>query len=299
MLERDRNLTRNFREETVTDLLMASMVGLESFGIRVDFPDEPTTGGDMEWIYAAPLEVNGGRYLRLMLQAKRAQYAERKRNSYWFYQHLDHGNPLGQQAQTLVGQAGSSPGGVTTLPLYIFYHATSATEPATRTLPAVEGINLVFADLVAPVVKGGCKIKDKKVERWRQHFLPLSELLCWPVAVTALPPPAPVGVTRFVVGGIEARLALLTGGFHPDLVAARLNERRSAARPPAAAGLPQPRPIDPAESIPDDIRRAIDGKMTSEDRQGLKRPRVILTTRLTRESPDFKTVDALSRRSDN
>lgn len=299
LLERDRNLTRNFREETVTDLLMASMVGLESFGIRVDFPDEPTTGGDMEWIYAAPLEVNGGRYLRLVLQAKRAQYAKRKRESYWFYQHLDHGDPLGQQAQTLVGHAASSPGGVSTLPLYIFYHATSATALATRALPAVEGINLVFADLIAPVVKGGCKRKDKKVERWRKDFLPLSDLLCWPVAVTAPPPPAPAGVTRFVVGGAEARLSLLTGGFHPDLVAARLNERRSPAKAPAAADLPEPRPIEPAEGVPDDIRRAIDGKMTSEDRRELKRPRVILTTRLTRESPDFATVEALSRRSDN
>ena len=72
LLERDRGLTRNFREETVTDLLMASLVGLEAFGVRVQFPDEPTTGGDMDWIYAAPLEINGGSYLRLILQAKRA-----------------------------------------------------------------------------------------------------------------------------------------------------------------------------------------------------------------------------------
>lgn len=35
LLERDRGLTRNFREETVTDLLMASLVGLEAFGVRV------------------------------------------------------------------------------------------------------------------------------------------------------------------------------------------------------------------------------------------------------------------------
>ena len=56
LLERDRHLKRNFREETVTDLLMASLVGMEPLGISVDFPDEPVTGGDMEWVYAAPLE---------------------------------------------------------------------------------------------------------------------------------------------------------------------------------------------------------------------------------------------------
>jgi hypothetical protein len=32
LLERDRHLRRNFREETITDLLMASLVGLEALG---------------------------------------------------------------------------------------------------------------------------------------------------------------------------------------------------------------------------------------------------------------------------
>ncbi len=89
---------------------MASLVGLEPFGIRVDFPDEPRTGGDMEWIYAAPLEVNGGRYLRLLLQAKRAHFVKLKSGGYWYYHHLDHGSPAGDQAQKLVAQA-SLPGG--------------------------------------------------------------------------------------------------------------------------------------------------------------------------------------------
>lgn len=84
--ERDRRLSRNFREETVTDLLMASLVGLEAFGIRVNFPIEPTTGGDMDWIYAAPLDISGGSYLRLVLQAKRAQFVKLKNGGYWIYQ---------------------------------------------------------------------------------------------------------------------------------------------------------------------------------------------------------------------
>lgn len=108
LLERDRGLKRNFREESITDVLMASLVGLEPFGIRVDFPDEPTTGGDMEWIFVAPLELNGGRYLRLILQAKRAQFAKLKVGGYWYYHHLDHGTPAGHQAQTLVGHSASA-----------------------------------------------------------------------------------------------------------------------------------------------------------------------------------------------
>src|SRR5579883_2943951 len=103
LLERDRHLKRNFREETVTDLLMSSLIGLEPLGIRVDFPDEPSTGGDMDWIFAAPLEINGGRYLRFILQPKRAQFASLKSGGYWYYQHLDH--EAGKQAQTLLGYA--------------------------------------------------------------------------------------------------------------------------------------------------------------------------------------------------
>jgi hypothetical protein len=299
LLQRDRNLSRNFREESVTDLLMASMVGLESFGIRVDFPDEPTTGGDMEWVFAAPLEVNGGRYLRVVLQAKRAQRVKLKSSDYWFYKHLDHGVPPGSQAQTLIGYAASSPGGIATLPLYIFYHPSSATAPATQSLPPVEGINLVFADLVAPVVRGGCVRNDKKVQKWRRYFLPLSDLLCWPVAVTdSLQGPAP-GITPFIVDGAEVDRRILASGFHPDLVARRFNQRRERVMPPTIADSLELRQIQPAEGIPADIRRSIDGKLTLEDRRSLERPRVTLTTRLTRESPDFDATEALGLQSGN
>jgi hypothetical protein len=223
LLERDRGLTRNFREETITDVLMASLVGFEALGIRVDLPDEPTTGGDMEWIYAAPLEANGGRYLRLILQANRTQFTKLKGGGYWYYQHLDHG--AGQQAQTLLAYASSSPGGMSTLPLYILYHPTSALAPIVPGRPAIEGINLVFASHIAPIVAGGCGRKEKKIDYWRNRFLPLSEILCWPVLATG--PPAPVGAdtTEFIVGSAEAVLTGLTGSFYPDLVARRLNRR--------------------------------------------------------------------------
>lgn len=73
LLDRDRHLTRNFREETATDLLMMGLISFQPLGIRVDFPDEKATGADMDWIFAAPHEVGGGVYLRLMIQAKRCK----------------------------------------------------------------------------------------------------------------------------------------------------------------------------------------------------------------------------------
>ena len=39
---------------------IARLTGLEPLGIRIDFPNEPTTGGDMDWIFAAPLDLAEG-----------------------------------------------------------------------------------------------------------------------------------------------------------------------------------------------------------------------------------------------
>ncbi len=221
LLERDRGLTCNFREETVTDLLMASLVGLEPFGIRVDFPDEPTTGGDMDWIFAAPREINGGRYLRLLLQAKRAHFVKLKKGGYWLYQHLDHGSPAGTQARTLIKYATAPPDGMATLPLYIFYHPTSAVEPPDGKRPAIEGVNLVFANQVAAVVNGGCTREQKKLKFWRDQFLPLSDFLCWPAFVTRVVPPS-ANMMRFLIRPDFEFSLDLTVGFHPDLLAQRL-----------------------------------------------------------------------------
>lgn len=294
-LERDRGLKRNFREETVTDLLIASLVGLEPLGIRVDFPDEPTTGGDMDWIFAAPLEINGGRYLRLILQAKRAQFSKLKQDGYWFYQHLDHGTPRGAQAQTLVSYAASSPDGKSTLPLYVFYHPTSALKPNHGSLPAIEGVNLVFASQVAPIVKGGCARKHKRVAYWRNNFMPLSEMLCWPAFVTSSPAAPSSDLSRFALGSDAETTFGLTLACHPDLVARRFHNlwaRRSQVAPKLDGS---EFPASPAEGIPATIRRSIAGETTDEERKQLKRPRVIFSTRLRRDDPTFALADMLTR----
>jgi hypothetical protein len=275
LLERDRNLTKNFREETVTDLLMASLLALTPFGIRVDYPDEPTTGADMDWIFAAPHEINGGRYLRILLQAKRASAP--KGTNRWSYKYLDHGNPLGKQAQDLVNYASASPDGMATLPMYIFYHPSSALDAKTARLPAVEGVNLTFAAHVAPVVKRGCSPAQKRVSFWRKQFLFLTDILCWPPAV--VPPATEVG-TRSLPN------------FHPDLVAERLRLRSSEIASPSKlpdGGAPV---IEVANNIPDRVRRAIDGQMTLVDREALERPRVVFSTSLRRRDPQYQRVDA-------
>lgn len=283
-LERDRGLKRNFREESVTDMLMFSLVGLRPFGVSVDFPDEPTTGGDMEWVFAAPRDINGGRYLRIILQAKRAQFSNTK-GGYWYYQHLDH--EKGKQANTLVSHASGRPGGMSTPPLYIFYHPNSALSPKTASsLPAVDGVNLVFAHQVAPVVAGGCARKDKTVEAWRGSFMRLSDILCWPF-VSVPPPPGPAGSIGFQIIGGPARRLPFTPSFHPDVVAARLQRRLETAggKFPLPADLI--RRVSAAEGIRDDLQRAIEGNVTLADRKELVRPRVIFTTQMSREHPSY------------
>jgi uncharacterized protein DUF6615 len=290
LLERDRSLKRNFREETVTDLLMASLVGLSSFGINVHFPDEPTTGGDMEWYFVAPDEPKGGRCLRMMLQAKRARFQTLTASGYWFYDHLDHGAPPGEQARTLMSFSAKPPDGKRALPFYIFYHPSSALKAAEKGLPAIDGINLVLADRVASVVMSGCGKKEKKVSYWRGQFLPLSDIFCWHYFISR-----PTGVAAgdeaeaFDVGAgnsIEN-----TVGFHPDLLAQRLLARLERTSK-------QPMRFDTLESfvadeIPPDVQRAIMGNVTDEDRRRLRRPRVIFSTSASREDPEYKEFEGL------
>lgn len=180
------------------------------------------------------------------------------------------------------------------MPLYIFYHPRSALQLATGNSRAIEGINLVFASHVAPVVLGGCTRKEKKVDYWRDRFMPLSDILCWPALLGPRLPGAPD--TTFVIGpGAEPLGAI--GGFHPDLVARRLRLRYERA-PVAAATDTTARVIEPANEIPAEIRRALEGNVTADDRRRLKRPRVILATPLRREDSAFTVADEVSRGQD-
>lgn len=295
LLERDQHLTRNFREETATDLLMMGLVPLQPCGVRVDFPDETITGADMDWIYAAPFEVGGGSYLRLMIQAKRSKMATLKDGStYWYYDHLDHGTPKGSQAQTLLTYAASKPNGMDTLPLYMFYHPEAALEAALGNLPAIEGVNIRLARDIAGTVIGGCKRKQKRVSHWRGGFMSLSDLLCWPIVPAPAPgPPLGRAATEFLLPGGFGDVTYLGIAFHPELMAERINfARGESAR--AADPVFQ---VRSSEGLTPEIRRAIAGDVTEKDRRALKRPRVILSTPLTREHPQFEIArEAVKRR---
>ncbi len=68
LLEREEALKRNIREETVSDMWAASLIGLRKFGVKVDLSIESETGGDLEvWFLSNDL----ARGIGFVIQSKR------------------------------------------------------------------------------------------------------------------------------------------------------------------------------------------------------------------------------------
>jgi hypothetical protein len=278
ILARDRHKRRNFREETITDILMAGLVPFEPFDIYTNYPaDESITGEDMDWEFVNEHATDGRKYLRLHIQAKRAHMAAAKTSPYWLYRELDHaagpkpkkaahGRPApqhGTQHKALVDQAKAITGCV---PLYMFYHPADALEAAAGGLPAVEGVNWMFADLIPENVSlGRWPIADKRLGKWRSHFHPLHDLLCFGRGLEFVD--VDDGGGRYI-GLLIGRQSLApTPGEIEDL----LNQRRGVSD---AAGVDL-LPIRAAEQIPDEtleiVRAARDGVRKSD----ISRPRVM------------------------
>lgn len=282
ILDRDRHKRRNFKEETITDLLMAGLTAFGPFGVRVDFPlDESVTGNDMDWEFVAPHATDGRKYLRLHIQAKRAIFNQlKKQPSYWFYRELDHeaakNAGRGSQAERLIAEAGSLAGCV---PLYMFYHTLDALEPddRLRKLPAIEGVNAMFADTLGPTLakyppatqkSKRWPVDEKMVEKWRPLFMPLSDLLCFARMSYRL---------RWLRnGGLAFLAAPGLAPFSPGALADRLNERR---RQLSEVGQSIDfSPVEAVDNIPQQTRRVIERWSTDPGRAELERPRAIFVS---------------------
>jgi hypothetical protein len=276
ILHRDRNKRRNFREESVTDLLMAGLTAFEPFGIYVDFPkDESKTGEDMDWEFVDPTAADGRYYLRLHIQAKRAIVGAPQTNRYWWYRELDHeaqkDTGYGSQAQTLLSGARTIRGCV---PLYMFYHTKDALQPedAKGNLPALEGVNVMFAHHLLPILRtsppkkgnGRWPRADKKAAKWRPHFMPLSTLLCFGTGPFVFRLPSDMARAFLVVPGLAS--------FSPGALADRLEELRSSQT--SAGEFVDGASIQAVESIPDETLQAIRLRRDGV-RVDVERPRAI------------------------
>jgi hypothetical protein len=257
MLDREMGKKKRFREETITDLLMAGLIGFEPLGIRVDFPeDESKTGNDMDWEFVDQHAIDGRCYLKLHIQAKRAILSTGQK-PYWYYRELDHSVPRGAlhgtQHKLLLNN--QKPGNVS---MYIFYHSRRALEPSKNGAPAIEGVNIIFADKIpSNETKKKWPRKSKKVEKWRENFLTLADILCSGSGVLPFPNPTP--------GAPFFSRALLVS---PGQLADRLNEQQGADKGPR---------VQAVKDIPENTRQALEsrgGKRFAE----LERPRIIFQT---------------------
>lgn len=256
-LERSRPLRRRFREETVTDLLMGSLVTAGGGRIIVEFPDEPVTGADMEWNFVNP---DDGTFFRILLQAKQC-YGEGRVWTRHGYRELLHtvGNGTNLQAVVLCNTARAD---AATYPLYIFYHPESTVTAADAAgLGAVSGASLADGYTVEQLVTGATtrtlRTRNKSLKTIAPLLFPLSDLFCPPTVVGAGPLAFAPGRFMFpMVIGREGERTVLGVPIPPTPIAirdriARRREAMAEIRGVAVAELPAVPPV--AKQIPEEV----------------------------------------------
>ena len=196
-LERSRPLRRRFREETVTDLLMGSLISAAGRRVIVEFPDEPVTGADMEWNFVNP---DDGTFFRILLQAKQC-YGDGKVWTRHGYRELLHttGSSSKLQAVALCDTARAE---IATHPFYIFYHTESTCVAARASgFDAVKGACLadgyVIEQLVTSAKTRTLRTRNKSLKTIAPLLFPLSDLLCPPTILERGPSAFAPGVFDF------------------------------------------------------------------------------------------------------
>lgn len=278
-LERSRPLRRRFREESVTDLLMGSLITTGGRRIIVEFPDEPVTGADMEWNFVNP---DDGTFFRMLLQAKQCYGG----GSVWTrhgYKELLHQSGSGRKLQASV-LCDTARAATATYPLYIFYNPASTCEAARGAgFTAVTGASLADGYLIEGLVRGATtralRTGNKSLKAIAPLLFPLTDLFC-PQAVLATGPQA------FAPGAPAFPLAVGIAGGRPVLgvpvppTPAAIRQRIVAAREALAKTGIKETAAEPgvpaiAERIPDDVSAAIErAQAHARSQPGLRRWRV-------------------------
>jgi hypothetical protein len=182
-LERGRQFNHRLREETVTDLMMVNLQNLGSDQIIVDFPDEPTTGADMEWNF---VNRSNHTFYRLLLQAKCA-YGNDALLSRHTYKYLSHRTAGRYQADIICEAARNA--GYPTYPLYIFYNPAHTCVAARDVVgPMIEGVNLADGYSIRSFATMG----RRHIPGIRPYMHSLTRLFCLPDDHARIPRPADV-----------------------------------------------------------------------------------------------------------
>jgi hypothetical protein len=163
--------------------MMVNLQRLGSNDVIVDFPDEPTTGADMEWNF---INLTIDTFYRLLLQAKCA-YGNDPPLSRHTYKYLSHRVGGKYQAEIICASARQS--NVPTYPMYIFYnpeHSCSLARGSDG--PMIEGVNL--ADGYS--IRGFATMGSRHIPDIRKHMHGLTALFCPSDDPARIPRPADV-----------------------------------------------------------------------------------------------------------
>lgn len=173
-LDFDSRTGRRFREETVNDIIVASLRNTAEKDILVVLPNEAQTGSDFDILILNEQLTDATQY---RIQAKRLTL----HHSDWgmgTYRELCHPQNTGVQAATLVKSAAHEK--VPTIPLYAFYNPQSV---CTASGSKIDGVEMASGRAVAQLVKTMVKYKPKRLPYKRigylcSLFFPLSSIFC-------------------------------------------------------------------------------------------------------------------------
>ncbi|MBN8806007.1 MAG: hypothetical protein J0H81_13175 [Sphingopyxis terrae] len=204
-LELETKIGRRFREDSVTDIIIASLLKIGGEDATVFTPPEALTGGDFDLVIFQPATGDSVQY---RIQSKRLV----PNPTNWLrgsYRELDHPHGTGKQASTLIRSSAQEK--LPTIPLYAFYNPLGACDASQGEISGIQladgrQINAIVRALVKAKAKGK-RPRWKRVEYLRHLFFPLSTILC----PTENSPPdlsliiAPAASRRAVVAAIAER----------------------------------------------------------------------------------------------
>lgn len=175
-LELEGAIGRRFREDSVTDIIIASLLKIGGENATILAPLESRTGGDFDIIL---YDRHTNDKVQYRIQAKRL--TPNKENWAWgYYRELDHPHGTGKQAATLIRSSASE--SIITIPLYAFYNPLSTCMESGK---IVSGIELADGRTVASIIRDLVKIREsgkrprrKRIEYLQHLFFPLSTILC-------------------------------------------------------------------------------------------------------------------------
>lgn len=245
-MDLEQALGRNFREDSLSDLVIASFLQLPGNEVVIRTPPEHRTGSDFD---LALVDLTSNTSFQYRIQAKRL----RPVHDNWeisSYRELAHHNGTGSQVLTLCKLANLA-GPPPTVPLYAFYNPASI-----GALAGVDGIMLADAFEIESIVTGALGAKPrprfKRLTSLKDLFFPLTDILC-----------PPTGSGRGVATPRESRDSY-----------ARVREER----PRSVFSILKSHPVpNVGQEVPTELRLALlNGEAGRIQRASVERPQIVI-----------------------